>query len=86
MRNGQSKVLRCLAAHGRSHRWEAFRVKGNGAGQRIDVSRNLDAGALSFTTDDTVNTGDYRCVDARDDRRIYDRFIILTASESVYNL
>lgn len=61
-------------------------MKGTSAGQRIDVSGYLGAGSLRPIANDSVNTGDYRCVDARDGQRVYDRFVILTESESVYRL
>ena len=82
--NGHSVgPLRCLAAGGRPHQWEAVGVKGSRAGQRIDISSYLDAGSLTFIADDAVNTGIYRCVDAGDDQMVYDQYVVLTRSECI---
>ena len=82
VRNGNRKVLRCLAARGSPHQWKAFRVEANSIGQPIDVTSFESAeGSLRFITDDAVNTGFYLCVDTADERVIYDGYVILTESE-----
>ena len=54
----------------------------NKLGKPINITgfRNADA-SLSFTANTSMNTGWYLCVNAFNEREIYDKYVVLTDGE-----